>query len=113
MGVVYYANYLTWFEVGRCDLLRTLGDTYEAMERRYGIHLPVLEASCRYLKPARYDEVVEITTEASLPSRARLRFDYEITKDGDVLARGHTLHAAVTRAGKPRRLPHGLVELLQ
>lgn len=113
MGVVYHANYLTWFEVGRCDLLRHLGDTYEAMEKRESLHLPVLEACCRYLKPARYDEIVEITTEASLPSRARLRFDYEITKNGEVLARGHTLHAAVTRAGKPRRLPAGLVELLQ
>lgn len=113
MGVVYYANYLTWFEVGRCDLLRHLGDSYDAMEKRDGIHLPVLEASCRYLKPAHYDEVVDITTEVSLPSRATLRFDYEISKDGELLARGHTLHAAITHSGRPRRLPEGLVELLQ
>ena len=113
MGVVYYANYLTWFEVGRCDLLRHLGDSYGEMERRDDIHLPVLETSCRYFKPARYDEVVDIRTQASLPSRARLRFDYEITKDGELLAAGHTVHAAVTRSGKPRRLPGTLLERLQ
>ena len=113
MGVVYYANYLTWFEVGRCDLLRHLGDSYHEIEERDGIHLPVLEAHCRYLRPARYDDVVEIRTRASLPSRARLRFDYHLWKGSTLLATGSTVHAAVTRGGRPCRLPPQLTEILE
>jgi acyl-CoA thioester hydrolase len=61
MGVVYYANYLVWFEVGRADLLRSLGWTYREMETD-GISLPVIEAHCEYLRPARYDDEIEVRT---------------------------------------------------
>lgn len=115
MGVVYYANYLTWFEVGRTDLLRQLGDSYRELESRDGVYLPVVEAQCRYLRPARYDDVVEIRTTATRPSRARLRFDYELQRipDSVVLARGTTLHVATDGRGKPRRLPARLEVLFQ
>jgi acyl-CoA thioester hydrolase len=115
MGVVYYANYLTWFEVGRTDLLRQLGESYREMEEREKIHLPVVEAHCRYHKPARYDDVVQIVTRASRPSRARLQFDYELSRaeDGVLLASGSTLHVAVDRDGKPCRLPRRLREILE
>lgn len=115
MGVVYYGNYLTWFEVGRTDLLRQLGESYREIEENERIHLPVVEAHCRYHKPARYDDLVDIVTRASRPSRARLQFDYELSRaqDGVLLASGTTLHVAVGRDGRPCRLPRKLQELLE
>ncbi|HEY7816625.1 MAG TPA: thioesterase family protein [Vicinamibacteria bacterium] len=114
MGVVYYGNYLTWFEVGRTDLLRQLGHSYREIEETEGIRLPVIEARCRYHKPARYDDLVDILTRASRPSRLQLQFDYELSRaeDGTLLASGSTLHVAVGRNGKPRRLPLKLEGLL-
>jgi acyl-CoA thioester hydrolase len=114
MGVVYYGNYLTWFEVGRCDLLRQLGESYREIEERESIYLPVLEAQCRYHKPARYDDVIQIRTRVSRPSPARIRFDYELSRpeDGAVIAKGTTWHAAIGRDGRPRRLPRRLLELI-
>jgi acyl-CoA thioester hydrolase len=114
MGVVYYGNYLTWFEVGRTDLLRQLGESYREIEENERIQLPVVEAHCRYHKPARYDDLVDIVTRASRPSRARVQFDYELSRadDGVLLASGSTLHVAVGRNGRPCRLPRKLEELL-
>ncbi len=114
MGVVYYGNYLTWFEVGRTDLLRQLGQSYREIEENDGIRLPVVEAHCRYHKPARYDDLVDIVTRASRPSRALVQFDYELSRaeDGVLLASGSTLHVAVGRDGKPCRLPQKLTGLL-
>lgn len=106
MGVVYYANYLVWFEVARADLLRTLGWSYREMEDA-GIVLPVIEAHCEYQRPARYDDEIEVRTEGQMLSAVRMRFDYRIVKaaDGSVAAQGHTVHAAVDPSGRPRRLP--------
>ncbi|HJS72904.1 MAG TPA: thioesterase family protein [Vicinamibacteria bacterium] len=114
MGVVYYGNYLTWFEVGRADLLRQLGQSYRDIEESEGIRLPVVEARCRYHRPARYDDVVSIVTRASRPSRAQVQFDYELSRaeDGVLLASGSTRHVAVGRNGKPCRLPQRLEGLL-
>jgi acyl-CoA thioester hydrolase len=106
MGVVYYANYFVWFEVGRTDLLRGAGWSYRGMEAE-GFSLPVVEACCAYLKPARYDDEVEIRTRGTLVSPVRVRFDYEVMRmpDTTVLAAGHTVHASLDRAGRPCRLP--------
>lgn len=114
MGVVYYGNYLTWFEVGRTDLLRQLGSSYRDLERER-VFLPVVEAQCRYHRPARYDDVIEIRTTATRPSRAQLRFDYELSRlpDHVVLASGSTVHVATNADGKPCRLPAKLMELLE
>ncbi len=115
MGVVYYGNYLTWFEVGRTDLLRQLGESYREIVEMEKLHLPVVEAHCRYHKPARYDDLVDIVTRASRPSRARVQFDYELSRaeDGLLLASGSTLHVAVGIDGRPCRLPRKLRELLE
>jgi acyl-CoA thioester hydrolase len=115
MGVVYYGNYLIWFEVGRTDLLRQLGESYREIEENEGVYLPVVEAHCRYHRPARYDDLVDIVTRASRPSRASVQFDYELSRAEDriLLASGSTLHVAVGRDGKPRRLPRKLRELLE
>lgn len=113
MGVVYYANYLVWFEVGRTEWLRQTGWTYREMERD-GVSLPVIEAHCEYRQPARYDDELEIATRGTLLTPVRIRFDYEVarTADGTVAAFGHTVHAAVDPAGKPCRLPPRVREML-
>lgn len=112
MGVVYYANYLHLFERGRSELIRALGFSYATVEER-GIFLPVREATCRYLAPARYDEVIHIRTGLAGRSRASLDFVYEIT-DADksrVLTRGSTQHAVVNAQGRPVRIPDWLSAL--
>lgn len=109
MGVVYYANYLVWFEVGRADLMRTFGRTYRQLEEE-GVVLPVIEAHCEYKQSARYDEELEIRTTGAVLSPVRLKFLYDIVRraDGLTVASGHTIHAAVDPGGKPRRLPEEL-----
>jgi acyl-CoA thioester hydrolase len=106
MGVVYYANYLVWFEVGRADLLRSLGWSYRDMEAA-GVSLPVIEARCTYLRPARYDDEIEIRTTGRLLSPVRMEFDYDMIRvhDGAVAATGKTVHAALDTNGRPCRLP--------
>lgn len=107
MRVAYHANYLAWFEVGRCEWLRDLGWTYRDLEERDGVMLPVIEACCRYRIPARYDDELEIRARGSRISPVRIRFDYEIVRraDGATLASGHTVHASTDLEGRPRRLP--------
>jgi acyl-CoA thioester hydrolase len=106
MGVVYYANYLVWFEVARCEWFRATGSTYQDLEAA-GTILPVVEAHCEYDRPARYDDEIEIRTGAQLLSPVRLRFDYQLFRRGETapLAAGHTVHAAVDPTGRLRRLP--------
>jgi acyl-CoA thioester hydrolase len=113
MGVVYYANYLVWFEVGRTDWLRATGWTYRAMEQD-GVSLPVIEAHAEYRRAARYDDELEIRTKARLMTPVRVRFDYEIWRAGEnsPLAAGHTIHAAMDPTGRPCRLPTAVRELL-
>lgn len=106
MGVVYYANYLVWFEVARADLLRSVGWSYREMEDA-GVALPVIEAHCRYHRPARYDDELDINAEGRLLSPVRMEFVYQVIRreDAAVAASGRTVHAAVDAAGKPCRLP--------
>ena len=112
MGVVYYANYLVWFEVARADLLRTLGWTYREMEES-GVTLPVIEAHCEYRRPSRYDDELEVRTRGRVLSPVRMQFDYEIVRRGDaaVAAVGHTVHAALDTTGRPCRLPERVREV--
>jgi acyl-CoA thioester hydrolase len=106
MGVVYYANYLVWFEVGRTDLLRESGWDYREMEKE-GYALPVIEAHCTYREPAKYDDVLDVRTTGMLLSPVRVQFTYEIVRAADaaMLATGTTVHATLDRAGRPCRLP--------
>jgi acyl-CoA thioester hydrolase len=114
MGVVYYANYLRWFERGRCEFLRQLGAPYGEIEAR-GIHFPVVEANCRYAKPARYDDLVLIESRIESVSRATLIFAYRISREGEdmPLATGSTKHACVDGAGKVLRIPIDLLRTLE
>lgn len=119
MGVVYYANYFVWFEVGRTEWLRDTGWSYREMEHG-GIALPVIEAGCQYRLPARYDEEIEIATRAKILSQVRIRFDYEVIRpesgspgngpETTLIALGHTVHAAVDSAGRPCRMPRAVLE---
>ncbi len=112
MGVVYYANYLVWFEVGRTEWLRDTGWTYRDMESD-GFALPVIEAHCEYRQPARYDDDIEIATRATLLTPVRIRFDYQVTRgdDAEPVATGHTVHAALDGTGRPCRLPSRVRDL--
>jgi acyl-CoA thioester hydrolase len=106
MGVVYYANYFVWFEVGRTDLLREAGWTYRSMEAE-GFSLPVIEAHCVYRQAVKYDDDLEILTNGTLVSPVRVRFDYEVVRGEDrtLLAGGYTVHATLDQTGRPCRLP--------
>jgi acyl-CoA thioester hydrolase len=106
MGIVYYANYFVWFEVGRTELLRTLGGTYRELEAE-GIYLPVLTADCEYKLASRYDDELDIQTRGRLLSPIRLEFLYEVVRVADqkIMATGRTEHAALNPRGKPVRLP--------
>jgi len=106
MGIVYYANYLVWFEVGRTDWLRDCGWSYRDMEAE-GYSLPVIETRCTYHESARYDDQIEVRTTGALASPVRIQFSYEVVRaaDGITLATGMTMHAALDRNGRPRRLP--------
>jgi acyl-CoA thioester hydrolase len=112
MGVAYYANYLKWFEIGRAELFRRVGSSYRDLEER-GCFLPVHEAYCRYLQPARYDDVIRIETRFSLAGRARLRFDYRLfLRETDaLLAEGYTVHVCTDGNGRPIKPPVYLREL--
>jgi acyl-CoA thioester hydrolase len=112
MGVVYYANYLVWFEVGRTDLLRQNGWTYREMEEA-GVMLPVIEAHCEYRRPARYDEEIEVRTQGRLCSPVRMEFTYEVVLKltQEIAAAGRTVHAALGRDGRPCRLPDRIREV--
>jgi acyl-CoA thioester hydrolase len=113
MGIVYYANYLVWFEVGRTEWLRATGWSYREMEHE-GVSLPVIEAHCDYRQPARYDDEIEIRTRATLLSPVRIRFDYDVVRaiDDTVAVTGHTIHAALDTNGRPCRLPARVAEML-
>jgi acyl-CoA thioester hydrolase len=92
MSVVYYGNYLTYFEVGRVEYLRERGWPMSVVNER--VHLPVVEAFVKYVKPARLDDLLEISSRVSERKRASFKFSYEIRNEaGDLLATGHTVHA--------------------
>ena len=100
MGFAYYAHYFRWFEIGRAELLRSLGRSYRAVEDD-GIQLPVVEASCRYRKPARYDDLIAIETGVLALARASVAFGYRVTRDGETLAEGRTEHCFLGTDGRP------------
>jgi acyl-CoA thioester hydrolase len=114
MGVVYYANYLRWFERGRSEFLRQIGCSYAEIEGR-GYHFPVTEVSCRYFKSVRYDEVITIETRLTAIGRATLHFGYRISREGKdtALAIGSTQHACLDTAGQIARIPAELARRLR
>lgn len=112
MGVVYYANYLRYFEAGRNEYIRAKGLRYRDFEERFGLRLPVADAGVSYKQPARYDDLLDVEITISEVRRASARFEYRILREGTVLATGHTVHACVDLEGRLRRFPAELLERL-
>ena len=106
MGVVYHANYLSFFEIARTELIRLRGVAYSSLEEG-GLRLMVTEAAMQYHSPGRYDDVLAITARLSESGPARVRFDYEVRRDGEdeVLVTGHTVLASIAEDGRPCRMP--------
>lgn len=107
MGIVYYANYLRFFEIGRTEYVRARGGLYRAMEAD-GLMLPVIEVGAKYVASARYDDVLAIKTRVAELGHATLTFEYRLERDGDgeLLCKGFTRHACVNRAtGRATRMP--------
>lgn len=107
MGVVYHANFLIWFEVGRVELMRALGVEYKKMEKEDDCHIVVADAHCRYHHPARYDEVLRVRTRIAESKNRMVKFTYELFRDSDdtLLATGHSIHIICGSNGRPKLLP--------
>ena len=119
MGVVYYANYFVWFEIGRTDFLRHLGYDYATMEREDGCLLPVVEVTCRYKAPARYDDELVLETRLLHLRTSVIKFGYKLLKPATagrpalLLAEGETIHVVVNRAMQKVPIPEKYVAPLR
>lgn len=114
MGVVYHANYLVWFEVGRVELMRQCGLNYKRLEQEEGCWIAVVEATARYKAPAKYDDELVVETTVKSVRGPVIRFGYRILRleDGLLLCEGETIHVALGRDMKRRRVPKKYAEIL-
>ena len=114
MGVVYYSNYLSWFERGRTEFFREIELPYTEVVK-HGIMIPVSEVYCKYHKPARYDDVVQIETAVSSFKRVRIVFEYELYRKSDrtLLVSGYTKHAFLDSNGKIVKIPDFIHEKIK
>ena len=104
MGIVYHANYLPWFEVARTQLLREQGFPYRQLEAD-GYRVPVLEVAAKFLRPALYDDTVTVVATIREKPLLRIRIEYEVFRDEELLATGHSVHAFCDTKGQPTRPP--------
>jgi acyl-CoA thioester hydrolase len=114
MGVVYHANYLVWFEVGRVELMRQQGLNYKLLETEEGCWIVVAEATARYKSPARYDDELIVETTVRSVRGPIIRFGYQILRAEDrrLLCEGETVHVVIGRDMKRRAIPKKYAELL-
>src|SRR4029077_1985468 len=114
MGVVYHANYLIWFEIGRTEFCRARGFSYRDLEEDENAFLVVAESYCRYKAPAYYDDELIVRTHITELRRRSLRFGYEIVRasDGQVVAEGETGHVITDSNGRVRSFPEGYAQRL-
>lgn len=112
-GVVYYANYLHWFEMGRSEFMRNAGYSYNELEKKHYV-MPVVESFCRYHAPAAYDDVIDIETCITEIDKIKLKFYYYIFRQSDkkLLAEGYTLHICTDEHIKVKKMPESLIKLL-
>ena len=115
MGVVYYGNYFTLFERGRTELMRNLGIRYRDLEEKEKVYLPASEASCNYLSPAYYDDLIRVVTKISSLGGASIVFEYEIfnAETNKPIVRGMTRHPFVNGQWKPVRIPISIRKKLE
>jgi len=112
MGVSYYGNYFTWFEVARTDYFRGKGISYRRLEEEEGIGLMVVSASCRYIRPSTYDDVLTVESRISEIKNTSLVFAYNIRRGTDLVASGETSHVFTDRSRKPCKIPAGIKKAL-
>ena len=114
MGYVYYGNYATYYEIGRVEMMRSLGTSYKALETG-GVMLPVLEMQTRFIKPARYDEALVIRVHLREMPTVKIAFDYELFNEaGELINTGNTTLAFIDmKRNKPCRAPADFTERLQ
>jgi acyl-CoA thioester hydrolase len=113
MGVVYYGNYLTFFEIGRSEYMRELGFPYTELEGK-GYSLAVTEAAAKYHSNVGYDSLITIKTAITEVKRVTARFDYEIlSEENKLLVTGHTVHACLNSSLKPVRIPADMIKKLE
>jgi acyl-CoA thioester hydrolase len=111
MGVVYYGNYMRYFEASRAAFLRSFGRSHADLDA-WGVALPVVEAHCKYRQPARYEDLLDIEVVIGEVRPASMRFDYRVRRGADLLATGFTRHAVVGLDGRPRAVPPELRALV-
>jgi acyl-CoA thioester hydrolase len=104
MGVVYYANFLRFFEGARAEYWRSLGRSYKDLEAAQ-IAMPVIEAHCSYKRSALYEDLLQVETDVTEMRGASLRFTYVVRRAGELLAEGYTRHAVIGPTGRPRPIP--------
>ena len=114
MGVVYHANYLVWFEIGRVELMRQRGLDYKLLESEAACGIAVVEVTARYKAPARYDDELIVETAVVKARGPIIRFGYKIIRviDGLLLCEGETVHVVVGRDMKRRLLPKKYADIL-
>ena len=114
MGIVYHTNYIKWFEIGRTELLRSIGIVYAEVESE-GYNMPLTEAYCHYLLPAKYDQIIILETEMEYLKRASMKFNYTLWDEGKekVLVEGYTVHACTNNLGKIVRFPSFIVKKIE
>lgn len=112
MGMVYYANYLVYFERGRTEWLREAGLSYRELEEK-GCFFPVIECSCEYKAPARYDDLITVRTSVAETGAASVTFGYQILNGAKLLAEGRTKHPLVNNEMKPVRMPAEIRQKLE
>jgi len=115
MGVVYYANFFIWMEIGRTDFCKVCGFNYHDLEKEEQAFIAVAEASCRYIAPARYDDEILVRTTIERAGRRVMSFTYSIfnAETGTLLAEGRTVHVVIGKDGKPKSVPDRYYELLK
>lgn len=111
MGVVYYANYLVWFEVARTEYLRALGILYTRIEEK-GFYLMVASVSCQYKSPAKYDDLVRVQTWISEIKNSSMKFEYKLFVGEKLIATGDSIHVFTNKSGRPVRMPEEIKKLV-
>lgn len=111
MGIVYHANYLPWFEIGRTQLLKEMGISYRKLEEE-GYRLPVLQVAVKYLRPATYDDTITVVTVLKEKPLLRIHLEYEVYRGDELLATGSSVHAFIGRDHQPVRPPSWAAALL-
>ena len=111
MGIVYHANYLPWLEMGRTQLLKERGFPYTELEAQ-GLFLPVIEINVKYRCPAKYDDTIVVRTVMQEKPFVKIRLEYEVLKEGEAIATGHSVHAFMNSDGQAIKAPRPFLQAL-